>query len=122
MDDPAYAAWFINFKPTGPWHSSKCDNNYNPPKCSNFYHMNEQTPGYPNGDGVCAAPACDCGVNPCGFYLFNHSSTAIVNGQSFRDWFVWGMVLLCGAELALASPALPCAALHCAALQPSARS
>ena len=25
---------------------------------------------------------------PCGFYVFNHSSTAIVNGQSFQEWFV----------------------------------
>jgi hypothetical protein len=24
---------------------------------------------------------------PCGFYFFNHSSTTIVNGQSFGDWF-----------------------------------
>jgi hypothetical protein len=50
--------------------------------------MQEQTPGYPHGDGDCAAPACDCGTMPCGFYLWNHSSTAIVNGQSFRDWFI----------------------------------
>ena len=88
LDDPAYAPWFINFKPVGPWHSPKCDNNYSPPKCSNFYHMQEQSPGYPHGDGDCAAPACDCGNNPCGFYLWNHSSTAVVNGQTFRDWFI----------------------------------
>ena len=25
---------------------------------------------------------------PCGFYVFNHSSTAVVNGQTFRDWFI----------------------------------
>ena len=31
--------------------------------------------GYPAGDGNCAAPACDCGKVPCGFYVWNHSST-----------------------------------------------
>jgi hypothetical protein len=25
---------------------------------------------------------------PCGFYVFNHSSTAVVKGQTFRDWFI----------------------------------
>lgn len=25
---------------------------------------------------------------PCGFYLWNHSSTAVVNGQTFQDWFI----------------------------------
>ena len=28
---------------------------------------------------------CDCGTKPCGFYLFNHSSTVVINGQSFRE-------------------------------------
>ena len=37
--------------------------------------MQEQTPGFPHGDGDCAAPGCDCGKSPCGFYLWNHSST-----------------------------------------------
>ncbi len=55
--------------------------------------MQEQTPGYPHGDGDCAAPACDCGTKPCGFYLWNHSSTTIVKGQSFRDWFIHSYVL-----------------------------
>jgi hypothetical protein len=88
LDDPAYAPWFINFKAQGPWYSPKCDNNYSPPKCSNYYHMQEQTPGFPHGDGDCAAPACDCGSVPCGFYLWNHSSTAVVKGQTFQDWFI----------------------------------
>lgn len=87
LDDPAYAAWFIDFKPQGPYHSPKCDTYSSPPKCSNHYHMEEQTPGYPTGDGNCAEP-CDCGNSPCGFYLWNHSSTAVVNGQTFQDWFV----------------------------------
>lgn len=88
LDDPAYAPWFINFKEEGPWFSPKCDNNFNPPKCSNYYHMQEQTPGYPTGDGDCKAPGCDCGNAPCGFYLWNHSSTAIVNNQTFQQWFI----------------------------------
>jgi hypothetical protein len=55
---------------------------------STYYHMQEQSPGYPHGDGDCASPACDCGTMPCGFYLWNHSSTAVVNGQTFLDWFI----------------------------------
>ena len=31
---------------------------------------------------------CDCGTKPCGFYVFNHSSTAVINGQSFQQWFL----------------------------------
>jgi hypothetical protein len=84
LDDPAYSDWFIKFKPEGPWHSPKCDNNFKPPKCSDYYHMQEQTPGFPHGDGDCAAPGCDCGKAPCGFYLWNHSSTTVVKGQTFR--------------------------------------
>ena len=34
-------------------------------------------PGYPHGDGDCAAPGCDCGKVPCGFYVWNHSSTSL---------------------------------------------
>ena len=25
---------------------------------------------------------------PCGFYMWNHSSTAVVKGQTFQDWFI----------------------------------
>lgn len=86
LDDPAYKSWFVQFKSAGPWYSPKCDSNSG--KCSDSYHMQEQTPGYPTGDGNCAAPACDCGANPCGFYLWNHSATEVINGQTFRDWFI----------------------------------
>lgn len=88
LDDPAYESWFIKFKPTGPWFSPKCDNNFNPPKCTDYYVMQEQTPGYPHGDGDCDAPGCDCGLKPCGFYLWNHSATEVVNGQTFQQWFI----------------------------------
>lgn len=88
LEDPAYQDWYIKFKPVGPWNSSKCDNNYNPPICSDLYHNQEQTPGYPHGDGDCAAPNCDCGKGvPCGFYIWNHSSTTVVNNQTFLQWF-----------------------------------
>merc|ERR1719330_634605 len=93
LEDPAYEAWFLKFKPEGPWYSPKCDNNYDPPLCSDYYHSQEQTPGYPHGDGDCAAPGCDCGSVPCGFYVWNHSSTAVVNGQTFQDWFIHSYML-----------------------------
>ena len=44
--------------------------------------------GFPHGDGDCAAPGCDCGKAPCGFYLWNHSSTAVVHNQTFQQWFI----------------------------------
>ena len=87
LEDPAYAPWFVKFKPVGPWYSQKCDS-ANKSLCSDFYHSQEQSPGFPHGDGDCAGPACDCGSLPCGFYVFNHSSTVKVNGQSFQEWFV----------------------------------
>jgi hypothetical protein len=120
LDDPAYEPWFLKFKPQGPWsvfvvtspqrsiqiltfifrtwmpttrYSPKCDNNYDPPRCSDYYHMQEQTPGYPHGDGDCAAPGCDCGTKPCGFYMWNHSSTAVVKGQTFQEWFINDYIL-----------------------------
>lgn len=88
LDDSAYAPWFVDFKSEGPWHSPKCDSYGTPPKCSNHFHMQEQTPGFPHGDGDCAAPGCDCGKAPCGFYLWNHSSTAVVHNQTFQQWFI----------------------------------
>jgi len=93
LDDPAYAPWFVNFKKQAPWKSPKCDDNFNPPKCSDYYHMQEQSPGYPHGDGDCAAPGCDCGKAPCGFYLWNHSSTAVVYGKTFQEWFIQDYML-----------------------------
>lgn len=87
LEDPAYAPWFFKFKPQGPWYSKKCDA-AQPALCSDFYHSQEQSPGYPHGDGDCLAPGCDCGKVPCGFYVWNHSSTAVVNNQTFQQWFI----------------------------------
>ena len=56
-----------------------------------------------SGDGDCTAPHCDCGKVPCGFYVWNHSSTTVVNGQTFQDWFVNDYVLNTVGSSALVS-------------------
>lgn len=75
MDDPSFASWFLKFDVhnSTPYHVPPCDDNYDPPKCSPFYHDMEQTPNFPKGDGDCPGP-CDCGVHPCGEYLFDYSN------------------------------------------------
>ncbi len=90
LDDPAYSPWFLKFKPEGPWYSPKCDTFHTPPLCTDFFHTQMDTPR-PDGKGYgqCAKPACNCSnTKPCGFYVFNHSSDVVVNGQSFPEWFV----------------------------------
>ncbi len=48
-----------------------------------------QTPGYPTGDGDCAAPACDVGPVPVGEYLFDWRAWNVsVHGQSLLQWFI----------------------------------
>jgi hypothetical protein len=109
LDDPAYVSWFIKFKDfsntpypggqgqaqNGSYHVPTCDwyDNGTAPRCSGFYHDQEQTPEHPGGgapypvDGECITQ-CDCGtVNPCGEYIFDHRGGE-VNGQTFRDWFI----------------------------------
>ena len=109
LDDPAYMPWFLTFNGTGPgwanntkYHSPPCDDNYSPPKCSRYFHTQMDTPlpttrwgpeGKPiGGYGQCFPKdensGCDCGTKPCGFYVFNHSTKVVINGQSFRDWFL----------------------------------
>eukprot|EP00928_Gymnodinium_smaydae_P014621 TRINITY_DN15384_c0_g1_i5.p1 TRINITY_DN15384_c0_g1~~TRINITY_DN15384_c0_g1_i5.p1 ORF type:complete len:405 (+),score=26.89 TRINITY_DN15384_c0_g1_i5:232-1446(+) len=88
LEDPAYQDWFIRFKPEGPWYSPKCDDHYDPPLCSDLYHS-QTVQDY----GTCSEPACDCGKVPCGYYVFNHSSTTVVNNQSFQQWFIYSYVL-----------------------------
>ena len=92
LEDPAYADWYMRFKPEGPWTSKKCDA-AQPSLCSDLYHSQEQSPGFPHGDGDCLAPGCDCGKVPCGFYVFNHSTTTVVNNQTFQDWFINDYIL-----------------------------
>ena len=57
------------FAGPGPWYSPKCDNNYSPPKCTEYFHTQMDTPNLPGrgGYGTCAPPACNCGSKPCGF-------------------------------------------------------
>ena len=40
-----------------------------------------------------SAGRCDCGRVPCGFYLFDHRSSAVVNGQSLRQWLVHNLTV-----------------------------
>ena len=96
LDDEDYSPWFIKYRPgPGPFYSPPCDSNYEPPKCSNYFHTQMDTPKPPGqrGYGTCTPPACNCGSKPCGFYVFNHSSDAVVHGQSFQDWFIDSYVL-----------------------------
>ena len=90
LEDPAYSPWFLKFSGKPPYYSPPCDNNYAPPKCTDYFHTQMDTPKPPGqgGYGTCAPPACNCGSKPCGFYVFNHSSDVIVHGQSFQDWFI----------------------------------
>ena len=94
ITDPAYAAWFVKFNcsaddPLAGCHVPVCDENYDPPLCSPFFHDQEQTPGFPHGDGDCAAPACDVGSVPVGEYLFDFRNANVsVNGRTFIDWYV----------------------------------
>ena len=49
----------------------------------------EQTPGYPHGDGDCASPGCDTGAVPTGEYMFNPNSANVsINGQTLVEWFI----------------------------------
>lgn len=93
-EDPAYAAWFMNFNcsaanPTQGCHVPVCDSNYSPALCTALYHDQSQTPGYPHGDGDCSAPACDVGGIPVGEYLFDFRAWNVsVNGQTFGQWYI----------------------------------
>jgi hypothetical protein len=89
LDDDAYSPWFLKYSGNPPYYSPPCDNNYSPPKCTNYFHTQMDTPlPGPGGYGECTPPACNCGSKPCGFYVYNHSSDAVINGQTFQDWFV----------------------------------
>jgi hypothetical protein len=90
LDDPAYAPWFLKFKDgvNGSYHVPACDNNFDPSRCSAYYHDQVQTPEYPSGDGSCAQP-CDCGSVPCGEYLWDFRAlNTSVNGQTLKEWFI----------------------------------
>lgn len=57
ITDPAYAGWFLKFKPGGSlpggtWHSPNCSTDASGTKCSALYHDQEQTPQPPQGTRV----------------------------------------------------------------------
>jgi hypothetical protein len=103
MDDPAYDVWFLRFKDgadgkgplhhdgDGTYHSPVCDHNFDPPKCSELYHSQAQTPEHPYAQGSggnCVGP-CDCGRAPCGFYLFDQRQwNTSVNNVTLRNWII----------------------------------
>ena len=95
LEDPAYSVWFMRFAKGANVTqqgnaNTTCDNTFTPPKCSMLFHDSEQTPGFPHGDGDCAAPGCDVGkALPIGAYLFNPAAAnTSVNGQTFTEWFI----------------------------------
>jgi len=85
LDDPAYSSWFLKFSGKGNYSVPQCAPE-NSSHCSDYYHDQEQTPEVPGSgispDGDCVG-YCDCGVQPCGEYLFDHR-----NGSMLRDWIV----------------------------------
>lgn len=92
LADAAYASWFVAFGPAtvgDGWHVPACDDNYQPPRCSALYHDNLQTPGYPDGDGLCTPPGCDVGSVPVGEYVFDFRSANVsVKGQTLLEWYI----------------------------------
>eukprot|EP01052_Picozoa_sp_SAG31_P025411 SAG31_NODE_2226_length_6149_cov_9.156198_3_plen_279_part_00 len=96
LNDPDYQSWFLRFSSTvranhSAAHVPVCDTNYHPPRCSDFYHDQQQTPEYPGSDGnSCAPPGCDVGLRvPVGEYLFDpRAANVSVHGQTFVQWFI----------------------------------
>eukprot|EP01052_Picozoa_sp_SAG31_P012822 SAG31_NODE_758_length_12292_cov_14.175511_8_plen_159_part_00 len=81
IDDPQFAGWFVKFDEaelaSNSTTSPPCDTNWDPPKCSPFYHDQTLVPNVPDPKskdparrrpaGACVG-ACDCGKHPCGEY------------------------------------------------------
>lgn len=88
IGDSSKSNWFLQFKPNITYHVPQCDTNWNPPRCTQFYHDQDQTPEYPHGDGSCPGP-CDCGPVPCGEYLWDHNH----GGDALRQWLVNDFVM-----------------------------
>ena len=81
LEDPQYAGWFLKFDPdnTTAYNVPQCDDNFEPSKCTEFYHDQEQSPEYHGSSissGICEEP-CDCGSVPCGEYLFDHRNASL---------------------------------------------
>ena len=85
IEHPNASSLFLSFAAASP-HSPRCDATFSPPRCSNLFHDQVQTPHYPNNskyDGTCSSP-CVCGGpdTPCGEYLWDHRNAAV------RDYIV----------------------------------
>ena len=67
-----------------------CDDTFSPPKCSDLFHAFPYADGDDRGVYDCDLHhTCDCGEGlPCGMYLFDHRSTAVVHNRTLAQWFV----------------------------------
>jgi hypothetical protein len=102
MEDPAYRPWFLKFKNgadgrgpaahdnDGTYTNRVCDDTFSPPKCSDLFHAFPYADGDDRGVYDCDLHhTCDCGEGlPCGMYLFDHRSTAVVHNRTLAQWFV----------------------------------
>jgi hypothetical protein len=117
MEDPTYRPWFLKFKAAadgkppaahdndGTYKNRVCDDSYSPPKCSDLFHSFPYSDGDDRGVYDCDAHhTCDCGDGlPCGMYLFDHRSTAVINNQTIAQWFVDKLIV---SETGLLHPAV----------------
>lgn len=97
LDDPAYSGFFIHFanasiSTTTNYHVPPCAAE-NVTHCSVYYHDQLQTPqvpteNIPHPDGICVGGRCDCGLNPCGEYLFDHR-----NGTMLRNFLIHNVII-----------------------------
>lgn len=92
LEDPKFEGFFLKFDGNKrPFHVPECAPE-NKTRCTKFYHDQEQTPQVPspnneNPDGSCVE-YCDCGLHPCGEYLFDHR-----NGTMLREWIINELIL-----------------------------
>jgi hypothetical protein len=95
LEDPDYSPWFMPFNAsilngTAQAHVPVCDTAFSPPKCSDLYHDQSQSPSpIPGGDGLCPPSGCDSGSVPSGEYLFDFRSWNVsVRGQTLGEWYL----------------------------------
>jgi hypothetical protein len=93
LDDPAYSGFFLRFDPAAApsYHVPPCAPE-NQTHCSAFYHDQGGVPmvptsDHPNPGGKCV-DYCDCGLHPCGGYLFDFR-----NGTMLQEFVVQELVL-----------------------------
>lgn len=98
LADEAFSPWFIPYAANvSTFVNPPCDDNFSPPLCSKLFHSQYGMPGFPhgtpigyNGTSDCPAPACDCGIVPCGQYLLDYRrwTDTPVRGTTMKDWFI----------------------------------